>query len=43
MGWRSVSVEFDLTDPDVWETLLGWMKEQSLVPQTAVMIGELTK
>lgn len=33
--------ELDLTDPNCWETLLRWMKDESLTPKSTVLTGEL--
>jgi len=38
-----VGIEYDLTDPDCWETLLRWMQDNSLVPRSTVLTGELAK
>ena len=32
---------FDLADPNCWEALLRWMKDNSLTPQSTVFTGEL--
>lgn len=39
---HSESLDLDLTHPNVWETLLSWMKEKNLVSGTAVLTGELS-
>lgn len=33
--------EIDLTDPNCWETLLRWMKDESLTSESTVLTGEL--
>lgn len=34
-------VDFDLIDPNCWETLLRWMKDNLLTAQSTVFVGEL--